>query len=165
MATKYDFHSVVIGRSEVLTFVNEELELIPAKVDTGAYRSSVHASNIKLHKDGTLSFKLFGGHPRFGGLARDITVKKFNKVGIRNSFGHRQDRYEVKFKVKLGSKIFFAHFTLADRSKNVYPILLGRTMLNHRFIVDTSKSHVRRAGLKKLYDIDFPGDEEEGRDE
>jgi hypothetical protein len=137
---------------------------IPAKVDTGAYRSAVHADNIRLSDDGkTLHFRLLGGHPVCGALATEMSATDFKTVFIANSFGEREERFEVKLKVKLGPKIFPATFSLADRSKKIYPILLGRKMLNNRFLVDTSHAQIDRVELKKKYDIVFPADEEEGR--
>ncbi len=164
MATKHDFHKVIIGRSEVLTFVGTDAITIPAKTDTGAYRSAVHASNITINENGSLSFDLLGGHPVCGAMTHRVTVTDYEKVGVANSFGHREERYEVKLKVKLGPKIFAAHFTLADRSKKVYPVLLGRKLLNHRFIVDSSESSLNRVELKRQYGISFPEDEEQRRE-
>jgi len=156
-----DFHKVVIGRSESLHFMNYAMSDIPAKVDTGAYRSAVHADDIRLSDDGkTLHFRLLGGHPVCGVLATEMSTDDFKIVSISNSFGHTEERYEVKLKVKLGPKIFPATFSLADRSKKIYPILLGRKMLNNRFIVDTSGSQIDRVELKKQYGISFPSDEE-----
>ena len=164
MASKHDFHKVIIGRSEVLTFSDTDAINVPAKTDTGAYRSAVHATNIRVDENGILSFDLLGGHPVCGAMSHRITAESFTKVWVANSSGHREERYEVKLKVKLGPKVFHARFTLADRSKKIYPILLGRKLLNHRFLVDSSKTSLDRIELKKQYGIDFPGDEEEGRD-
>lgn len=163
MASKHDFHKVIIGRSELLTFVGSDAVDVPAKADTGAYRSAVHASDIT-EENGVLSFNLLGGHPVCGAMARRVTAEEYTKVWVANSFGHREERYEVKLKVKLGPKIFHARFTLADRSKKIYPILLGRKLLNHRFLVDSSETSLDRITLKKHYGIEFPRDEEEGRD-
>jgi hypothetical protein len=163
MATKHDFHKVIIGRSEVLSFVDTEAVAVPAKTDTGAYRSAVHASNITVGEDGILSFDLLGGHPVCGSMSRRIRAEEYKKVIVANSFGHEEERFEVKLKVKLGPKIFHARFTLADRSKKIYPILLGRKLLNHRFLVDSSETSLDRITLKRQYGIDFPNDEEEGR--
>lgn len=163
-----DFHKVIIGRSEELKFVEFEIHDVPAKVDTGAYRSAVHADQIKLveGEHGTeLSFRLLGGHPVCGEFATVFSTPHYTKVWIANSFGHREERYEVKLKVKLGPKVFWATFTLADRSKKIYPILLGRKLLNGRFLVDTSRSSINRIELKKQYGIVLPVDEEEGRDQ
>lgn len=160
MATKHDFHKVVIGRSEVLTFVDTNLGNVPAKTDTGAYRSAVHAANISIDENNVLSFDLLGGHPVCGAMSHRISAEEYKKVEVSNSFGHTEERYEVKLKVKLGPKIFHARFTLANRAKKVYPILLGRKLLNHRFLVDSSMTSLDRATLKKEYNIDFPDDEE-----
>ena len=164
MASKHDFHKVIIGRSEILNFVDTEALNVPAKTDTGAYRSAVHANNITVGDDGILRFDLLGGHPVCGAMMHRIAAEEFTKVWVANSSGHREERYEVKLKVKLGPKVFHARFTLADRSKKIYPILLGRKLLNHRFLVDSSKTSLDRVVLKRQYGIDFPGDEEEGRD-
>lgn len=159
-----DFHKVVIGRSELLHFMDFEIADIPAKTDTGAYRSAVHADKISLSSDGkTLSFRILGGHPVCGALAQTLTTNEFSVVNVENSFGHREERFEVKLRVKLGPRIFKTAFSLADRSKKIYPILLGRKMINGRFLVDTAYSQVDRVDLRRRYNIDFPKDEEEGR--
>lgn len=163
MPTRSDFHKIVIGRSERLNFVDYKIHGVPAKVDSGAYRSAVHATNIS-ELEGVVSFTLFGDHPVCQNMATRISTKEFSKVWVANSFGHREERYDVRLRVKLGPKIFLAKFTLADRSKKIYPILLGRTMLNGRFLVDTSQSAIDRVQLKNEYGIIFPSDEEEGRD-
>lgn len=166
MARK-DFHKVIIGRAEELKFVEFEIHDVPAKVDTGAYRSAVHADQIKLieTENGTeLSFRLLGGHPVCGEFATTFVTPHYKKVWIANSFGHREERFEVKLRVKLGAKVFWATFTLADRSKKIYPILLGRKMLSGRFMVDTERSSIDRIELKKQYGIVLPNDEEEGRE-
>ncbi len=156
-----DFHKMVIGRCETLDFVDFDLAGIPAKTDTGAYRSSVHADDI--HHDestGTLSFSLLGGHPQFGGLSKRIETRDFSKVWVESSTGHGEDRYEVKLKIKLGPKVFIASFSLANRAGRVYPVLLGRKMMSNRFLVDTSLCNVDRADLKERYGIELPQDEE-----
>jgi hypothetical protein len=163
MATKHDFHKAVIGRSEELSFVDFDMQKIPAKTDTGAYRSAAHADQIKLAKNGELSFRLLGNHPVCGSMAVTVKTDKYKIVRIENSFGHGQDRYEVRLRVKLGPKVFVAPFTLADRSAKIYPILLGRKLLNHRFLVDSAESSLDRVELKKKYGISFPKDEEDGR--
>lgn len=161
MASKHDFHKVIIGRSELLSFVGTDAVNVPAKTDTGAYRSAVHATNIQLSEHNVLSFDLLGGHPVCGPMAHRVVAEEYKKVWIANSFGEREERFEVKLKVKLGPKVFHAHFTLADRSKKIYPILLGRKLLNHRFLVDSAETSLNRVDLKKRYGIEFPNDEED----
>jgi hypothetical protein len=165
MASRHDFHKVIIGRSELLSFVDTPMLQVPAKTDTGAYRSAVHAENIKVDENDVLWFDLLGSHPVCGAMSQRLSAESYSKVWVANSSGAREERYEVKLKVKLGPKVFHARFTLADRSKKIYPILLGRKLLNHRFLVDSSETSLDRIALKAQYGIDFPSDEEEGRDE
>ncbi len=165
MKKRSDFHKVIIGRAEELSLVDLDVKNIPAKTDTGAYRSAIHASNIHLNSaTNTLTFELFGGHPMFGGISVKVSTDKFKKVEIANSFGHKEHRYEVKLRTKLGPKVFLASYTLADRSKKIYPILIGRKMLNGRFLVDTFETSVDRVELKKQYGVSFPKDEEEAEE-
>ena len=162
MKRRSDFHKVIIGRAEELSLVDIDVKSIPAKTDTGAYRSAIHASDIKLDKKtNTLSFNLFKGHPMFDSFQVNVIAKDFKQVLVANSFGHSEKRYEVKLRTKLGPKAFLAKYTLADRSKKIYPILIGRKMLNGRFLVDTFETSVNRLELKKKYGVAFPKDEEE----
>ena len=157
MATKHDFHKVIIGRAELLSFVELGVHNIPSKVDTGAYCSAIHATNIT-EKGGVLSFDLLAGLPFGDEAERHVETSQFALVNVENSFGHTEERYEVKLRVKLASKIFTSRFTLANRSKKTYPILLGRKLLNSRFLVDTSASGVDVLALKQKYDIILPQD-------
>lgn len=161
MATTRDSQKTIIGRSAYLDFYDLGLNKVPSKIDTGAYRSAVHASKIK-EKEGVLHYTIFGGHPVCGFMAQTLTTKKFTKVRVINSFGHSEERYEVNLKIKIGQETFNTPFTLANRSKLVFPILVGRKLLNNRFLVDTSKSSINRTELKKQFNIDFPLDEEQG---
>lgn len=157
---KKSLHKVIIGRAELMHFVDFAIADVPAKIDSGAYRSAIHATNIKELPGGKLEFKVLGGHPVCGDLAVVTEVNSYKKVWVANSFGHREERYEVKLKVKLGVKIVSANFTLADRSKKIYPILVGRKLLNGRFLIDTSQTSVDRIELKEKYGIVMPNDEE-----
>lgn len=151
---------IVIGRTEPIGFVDEELMDIPARVDTGAYRSAVHAEDI-VEKDGILSFKLLKNHPSVGGRTVQMTSSEYNTVQIENSFGHKEKRYEVKMRVRLGPRIVKTGFTLANRGKKLYPVLVGRKLLNTRYLVDTTISGLDRKMLKKKYNIELLPDEEE----
>ncbi len=152
---------MVIGRSELIAFAgHEKLTTIPAKTDTGAYRSSVHANNIYIDDSGNLHFTLFAGHPACNNCATEIVTDKFSKISISNSFGVSEERYEVTLKVKIGPKVFKETFTLANRAKMAYPVLLGRKLLNGRFLVNPAVTGITRDELKTKFSIHLPDDEE-----
>ena len=141
----------IIGRAEAIDFPARFLMDVPAKTDTGAYLSAVHATNIReiTKKNGkkVLKFDLLGGHPSYD-FNREIEVRSYSVTSIENSFGEKQNRYKIELKVRLAGKVFRTPFTLADRSKKAFPILLGRTLLNKRYLVDTDLSHIDRKKLK-----------------
>ena len=116
------------------TFVSiEGIENIPAKVDTGADSSSVHAKNISVSKSGVLSFELFG---------QKFERKKFKAVVVRSSNGDEEIRYRAPLTVKIGGKKIKAFFTLSNREKNHFPVLIGRKTIKNRFIVDVSEREI-----------------------
>lgn len=153
---------MIVGRSESITFSDyDKLTSIPAKVDTGAYRSAIHAENIYVDEGGLLHFTLFGHHPACADCATEIVTDQFSKISVSNSFGDAEERYETVFKVKIGPKVFKESFSLANRAKKIYPILLGRKLLNGRFLVDPSLSYISRNELKAKYNGLSLGDEED----
>ncbi len=116
---------------------------IPAKIDTGADSSSIWASDIKIEPNGLLSFTLFGpSSPLYTG--KRITSDDFTAKYVRSSHGDQQVRYQVKLKTKLRGHTFETAFTLANRSRNNFPVLIGRRTLKNRFLVDVSKSPIKR---------------------
>lgn len=154
-------YPVIIGRAENIDLVGIALG-VPAKIDSGAFRSSIHASNIKIVKRGdveTLKCTLLG-HP-CAPVGRPFETTDFSLLPIKNSTGDVEDRYEVTLKIKIGPKIFNTSFSLSDRSNNIYPILVGRIALKTRYFVDVSQTTVNRMELKKLKGITSPEDEED----
>jgi hypothetical protein len=144
-------YKTIIGRAESIDFPEVLLVDVPAKIDTGAYISAIHATDIKeVTRNGKkkLKFTLLGNHSSFN-YSREMEVSKYSIKLIENSFGAKQHRYMVQFKVKLAGKVFNTDFTLADRSGKVFPILLGRTFLNKRYMVDTDIAHIDRNILKE----------------
>lgn len=157
-------YQVIIGRSEKLSLPGVVLN-VPAKVDSGAYRSSIHCKSVKLSKKGDqpiLKVELLG-HP-CSPVIYNLEFTEFEQVTVTNSFGNEETRYEVKLRIKLGPKVFSSSFTLADRANNLFPVLLGRKMLKNRYIVDVAKTNIDRLKLKKEFGIKSPIDEEDMED-
>lgn len=130
---------MTVGRNEPVDFAGVARR-VPAKIDTGADTSSVWVSNIRVDKNGTLRFNLFGEEsPYYTGR---VVKREQYQVGIvRSASGHEQIRYRTQFSLRIAGKRIRATFTLSDRSKNRFPVLIGRRTLSRKFIVDVSQSH------------------------
>lgn len=130
---------VIIGRNEAVDFAGYSRRKVPAKIDTGADSSSVWVSNVRVDKNGVLRFNLFGeGSPYFTG--KTIKRENYKVAVVRSASGHEQIRYRTQFSLRIGGKRIRALFNLSDRSKNKFPVLVGRRTLSGKFIVDVSQS-------------------------
>lgn len=128
----------IIGRAERVDLPDFNLPGVPAKVDTGAGVSSIWATDVQI-KDDNLEFKLFGPKSSYySGETISLPPSKFALTRIENSFGIAELRYKVKLRVKIKNRLIGATFTLSDRSKKTYPILLGRRLLRSKFLVDVT---------------------------
>jgi hypothetical protein len=139
----------LIGRKEKISLPELGLHLVSAKVDTGAYTSSIHAENIKLVEESgkiVLKFQpLLSGHKAFTGEV--VTFENYRKKKVKNSFGHAEIRYLIKTNFQLAGEEYIAEFSLSDRSSMRNAILLGRKILKKRFLVNVSKSNLGKSYL------------------
>ena len=158
-------YQIVVGRTEPVIFHNYDDGLqIPAKVDTGAYRSAIHCVDaVVVEEDGTkyLTGTLLKGHPCAITSGYRFKTADFEKTVVANSFGNKEERYEIVIRIKIGPLVFNTPTTLADRSKKLFPILLGRRSIRNRFLVDVSKANIDRAKLKNTLGVSIPEDEED----
>lgn len=138
MEKRSDLPKIIIGRAEKVAFPTLGYSDIPARIDTGAKTSVVWATNIAIDDQNRLTFNIFD---KTSSHYKKKVIKKraYSKIVIANSTGSTQIRYRVQFLVKLRGKKIRASFSLADRSKQVYPVLIGRNVLRGKFIVDVKK--------------------------
>ena len=73
-----------------------------------------------------------------------MRFQDFDSVVVTSSNGQSQERYKIRLLVKLKGKKVRAWFTLADRSTQVYPVLIGRNVLAGKFIVDVKRGSTLR---------------------
>ena len=48
-------------------------------------------------------------------------------------------RFVIKTKVKIFDRVIRAEFSLSNRGNLKFPVLLGRKILRHRFLIDVTK--------------------------
>lgn len=125
-----------IGRAEPLKFPGVTEEQVFGRIDSGARTSAIWVSYAKVEDD-RLAVIFFGPEsPLYDGKKHYFTG--FDQDIITSSNGQRELRYKIKLVVILKGRRVRAGFTLADRSTQVYPVLIGRNVLRGKFIVDVS---------------------------
>ncbi|MEJ8756296.1 RimK/LysX family protein [Pontibacter sp. H259] len=135
----------LIGRREMVALPELEIEEIEAKIDTGAYTSAIHCSDI--HEETTADGNkvicvelLDPSHPQYN--HKKLRFAEYDLREIKSSFGEVQERYVIRTTIKLFEEEINAEFSLTDRSDMKYPVLIGRKLLKGRFIVDVSRKNV-----------------------
>ncbi len=131
----------MIGRAEYVSFPEIDVIHIPARIDTGAKTSAIWATDIR-EEDGELSFYLFDEtSPHHKPLRH--TMKEFDRIVVKSTIGQCEERYRVRLLLTLDGRLIRASFTLANRSQQVYPVLIGRNVLKGKFIVDVELGEPR----------------------
>lgn len=129
----------IIGRAEKVGFPDLGFIKVPAKIDTGADASSIWGS-ASVDDKGKLEVVFFGPESDlYDGQIHVFPKTAYSVTRIASSFGHREVRYKVKLKIKVNGRLINGAFTLSDRSKKLYPILLGRSLLKNKFLVDVAR--------------------------
>jgi len=135
---------LIIGRRERADFPEIGLFQVDVKTDTGAYTSSIHVTLCEVHewqgKEVLNVVFLDEDHPSYTGKV--VRFEAFRQKKVKSSTGHEQMRYFVKLKIELLGRKIRTDFSLTKRNGMKYPILLGRKLLNKRFIVDPSLVNV-----------------------
>lgn len=142
----------VIGRAEVVSFPELGLEDIHARIDTGAKTSAIWASQAHV-SDGVLHVIFFAEESNHY-IAKTFRFEDFETVAVASSNGHIQKRFKVKLLIKIKGRKVRAWFTLADRSSQVYPVLIGRNVLLGKFVVDVKRGQpMTEAELQRSADL------------
>ena len=141
----------IIGRKEKVSLPKLGLTLVWAKTDTGAFTSSLHAEQIReeiIEGKKVLLFQvLMPGHKDFTG--RTLSFGKYREKKVKNSFGQTETRFLIVTKIRMAGESFPAEFTLSDRSSMKNSILLGRKVLQGKFLVDVNRTNLSKAHRKK----------------
>ena len=106
-----------------------------ARMDTGAETSSLDAKNLRpFERDGEkwIAFDVIN---RKNGETQHFEKPIKRKTSIVRT-QKPEKRFIVEMKVKIGKQLINAEFTLTDRENFEYQVLIGRNIINGRFVID-----------------------------
>lgn len=135
---------ILIGRKEHASFPDLNIDSIDVKIDSGAYSSSIDCSHVEeVFISGKQKLEVIFLHPhnpKFTG--EKVYFEHFDKKKVTSSSGNTQVRYILSLNIHFFNQDFTTHFTLTNRKGMRSPILIGRKLLNRRFVIDTSKKYL-----------------------
>lgn len=147
---------VLADAKESFGWVEEGLILpeetrVKFKLDTGALTSSMHAEKIdRFEKSGddwvrfTVELEDIDSDEK---VETRLERKVVRTIKVRGA-GGAEERPVVLMKVCLGKRIYEEQFSLNDRDKMNYPVLIGRRMLEDVGLVDSSKTFTTKPNCK-----------------
>lgn len=139
----------LIGRREYVAFPLLNLNHIEAKIDTGAYTSSLHCDEIELRNNQqTLYFSIIDDS-QVPGVKKEFEFTEFTTKKIKNSFGEMEERFIIRTIIKIGKKNVWARISLSNRDNMRYPVLIGRKPLKGKFLIDVNQLHTGGPKVEK----------------
>lgn len=138
----------ILGWREWIGFPTLNAAKLIAKVDTGAKSSALHVESFEKyrHPSGQVYVRFVLPQSMYDQdndrllAERTFDVPLKDQRIIKNSGGQKQQRCVIELPIAIGSFCFEIEVSLTCRKAMKYPMLLGRTAITKRFLVDVDRS-------------------------
>jgi hypothetical protein len=139
-----------VGWREWVRLADLGVAAIKAKIDTGARTSALHAFAIEPFRRGGALWVRFEVHPmqRSNAVKIKCEAPAIDERAVRNSGGQVERRYIIETHLMLGDRSWPIELALANRDQMGFRMLLGRTALEGRALIEPGRSFL--AGQRPL---------------
>lgn len=143
---------ITVGWREWVALPDLCLDHIKAKVDTGARTSCLHAFEIDPYEENGVEMVRFLMHPiqKRTDIVTECFASVVDKRIVSDSGGHKEQRYVISTRMLLGTNNWDIEMTLTSRDEMMFRMLLGRTAMEKRMLVDPSASYL--TGIPEGYE-------------
>ena len=138
--------SLIVGWREWVCLPGLRIDMIKAKIDSGARSSSLHAERIRYEDRGGETWVLFDVFPlqRSSSMVVPCAIPLLEMRDVRSSNGEISTRPIVVTKLSLGGRRWPIELSLAARDQMGFRMLLGREAIRNRVLIDTGKSFLAK---------------------
>jgi hypothetical protein len=133
-----------VGWREWVTLPELGIDKIKAKVDTGARTSALHAFSLKPFKEDGKDRISFDIHPLQHNTDKVLTCVAdiIDLRWVSDSGGHREERFVIRTPVFMAGESWPIEITLTERDTMLFRMLLGRSAIRRRFMVNPGRSFI-----------------------
>lgn len=137
-------NKITLGWREWVDLPELGLAGIKAKVDTGARTSALHAFEVSpFEQDGRKRVE-FRMHPNQHDndtvvvCVADVVDQRV----VKDSGGHPEERWVIRTPLTVGDRTWPVEITLTARDDMLFRMLIGRTAIKGRAVVDPGRSYL-----------------------
>jgi hypothetical protein len=133
---------LTVGWREWLSLPELGLTHIKAKVDTGAKTSCLHAFEVDPYTENGVEMVRFLMHPvqKNTEIVQECRTRIIDQRQVSDSGGHQELRYVIETRLDLGEHAWNIEVTLTNRDTMAFRMLLGRSAMEGRLLVNPQKS-------------------------
>ena len=133
---------ITVGWREWVYLPELGLPWLKAKIDTGARTSCLHAFSIEPFEKNQQKWLRFGIHPHQDDTDTEVycEAQVVDERIVTDSGGHQEERYVISARLIMGQLDMPVELTLTNRDTMRFRMLIGRTAMENRIVVNPAAS-------------------------
>ena len=138
---------LTIGWREWVALPDVGIAAIKAKIDSGARTSCLHTADYEIFQKDGVDWVRFTVHPikRHNEVETHAEAEVVDYRIVRDSGGHEEKRPFIRTNLHIADQIWPIEFSLSNRENMKFRMLLGRTGMAQRAVIDCSKSYLTKS--------------------
>ncbi|MBD8881139.1 MULTISPECIES: ATP-dependent zinc protease family protein [Rhodanobacter] len=135
---------IVLGWRERLALPRLGIAQLKVKLDTGARSSALHVESLETFlREGIMWLRFTVRAGRYPSDTVCCEAPALDRRMVTDTGGRRTERWFIRSEILLAGRRFEAEINLTDRRHMLFPMLLGRSALHGRFVVDPARAYTQ----------------------